>query len=70
MTYYGDAQGINFCFLKCLGSQFAADINVVIGRSWLKLCKLGVGFHVNQVESAANLADEPSWLKCKVLLRI
>ena len=66
VTYLGDAQGINVGFLKGSGSQFAADINVVIGRSWLQLCQLGVGFHVNQVESAANLADEPSRLRRKV----
>ena len=45
-------------------------MNFVIGRCWLELACMKVGFHVYRVESVANMADGPSRLNFEAVRRI
>ena len=70
VSYFADADGVNGAFLAGASREGAEDMNLIIGRCWLELACLKVGFHVYRVESAANIADGPSRLNFEAARRI
>ena len=58
VTIYCDNVAVVSCMVN--GSAGAEDQNMLIGRSWLEVCRLDIGLMVYRVETHANPADEPT----------
>ena len=70
VSYFGDADGVNGAFLAGASHDGAEDMNLIIGRCWLELAAMQVGFHVYRVESEANISDGPSRLNFEVVRKV
>ena len=55
---YVDNQGVLGAIKK--GGSKALDLNCVIGQFWIALAKRNIAMRILRVQSAANIADEPT----------
>ena len=66
-TCYTDNMSILHALTKGSASKDAPDLNLLVGRTWLRVAKQQIGWHLFRVESKANPTDGPTRQDCSLM---